>query len=48
MADDPAIKEAMRKVGSNTIKSKPDEFRQQIKQEMDQWKPLIEEITAKK
>jgi tripartite-type tricarboxylate transporter receptor subunit TctC len=48
MADDPGVKEAMRKVGSNTVKSKPDDFRQQIKQEMAQWKPLIAEILAKK
>ncbi len=48
MADDPEVKEAMRKVGSDTIKSKPEDFRQQIKQEMDQWKPLIQEISAKK
>lgn len=48
MADDPAVKEAMRKVGSNTVKSKPEEFRAQIKQEMAQWKPLIAEISAKK
>lgn len=48
MADDPGIKDAMHKVGSGTIKSKPDDFRQQIRQEMDQWKPLVQEITAKK
>jgi tripartite-type tricarboxylate transporter receptor subunit TctC len=48
MADDPEIKEAMRKAGSSTVKSKPEDFRLQIKQEMDQWKPLIEEISAKK
>jgi tripartite-type tricarboxylate transporter receptor subunit TctC len=48
MADDPAVKEAMRKVGSNTVKSKPEEFRAQIKQEMAQWKPLIAEISVKK
>jgi tripartite-type tricarboxylate transporter receptor subunit TctC len=48
MADDPAVKEAMRKVGSNTVKSKPEEFRAQIEQEMAQWKPLIAEISAKK
>jgi tripartite-type tricarboxylate transporter receptor subunit TctC len=48
MADDPDVKEAMRKAGGSTVKSTPDQFREQIKQEMAQWKPLIAEITAKK
>jgi tripartite-type tricarboxylate transporter receptor subunit TctC len=48
MADDPEVKEAMRKAGGNTVKSTPDQFRSQIKSEMEQWKPLIEETTAKK
>ena len=48
MADDPEVKEAMRKLGASTVKSTPDQFVAQIKQEMAQWKPLIEEIAAKK
>ncbi len=48
MADDPEVKEAMRKAGGNTVKSTPNEFVSQIKQEMTQWKPLVEEISAKK
>ena len=48
MADDPEVKDAMRKLGASTVKSTPDQFVEQIKQEMAQWKPLIEEIAAKK
>jgi tripartite-type tricarboxylate transporter receptor subunit TctC len=48
MADDPEVKEAMRKLGASTVKSTPDQFVAQIKQEMAQWKPLIAEIAEKK
>jgi tripartite-type tricarboxylate transporter receptor subunit TctC len=48
MADDPDVKESMRKAGANTVKSTPDQFRAQIRQEIAQWKPLIGEIAEKK
>lgn len=48
MADDPEMKEAMRKAGASTVKSTPEQFRAQIKQEMTQWEPLIKEIAEKK
>jgi tripartite-type tricarboxylate transporter receptor subunit TctC len=48
MADDPEMKEAMRKAGANTVKSTPEQYRAQIQQEMAQWKPLIAEIADKK
>jgi tripartite-type tricarboxylate transporter receptor subunit TctC len=48
MADDPEVKEAMRKAGADTVKTTPDEFRAQIQQEIAQWKPLIQEIAQKK
>jgi tripartite-type tricarboxylate transporter receptor subunit TctC len=48
MADDPDVNTTMRKAGGNTVKSTPQQFREQIKQEMEQWKPLIAEILAKK
>jgi tripartite-type tricarboxylate transporter receptor subunit TctC len=47
MADDPEIIEAMRKAGASTIKSTPDQFRAQIQQEIEQWKPLIKELAGK-
>jgi tripartite-type tricarboxylate transporter receptor subunit TctC len=47
MADDPEVKEALRKAGGNTVKSTPEQFRAQIQQEMAQWKPMIAEILAK-
>ena len=47
MADDPDVKETMRKAGANTVKTTPDQFRTQIRQEMEQWKPLIAEIAEK-
>jgi tripartite-type tricarboxylate transporter receptor subunit TctC len=47
MADDPQIKEQMRKAGSSTVKSTPAQFRAQIEQEMAQWKPMVAEILAK-
>jgi tripartite-type tricarboxylate transporter receptor subunit TctC len=47
MADDPEVKETMRKAGANTVKTTPDEYRAQIDQEISQWKPLIKEIAEK-
>ena len=47
MADDPEIIAAMRKLGASTVKSTPEQFRTQISQEIEQWKPLIAEIQAK-
>src|SRR5712672_2138098 len=47
MADDPEVKETWRKAGANTVKTTPDQFRAQIQQEMEQWKPLIAEIAEK-
>jgi tripartite-type tricarboxylate transporter receptor subunit TctC len=47
MADDPEVIAAMRKLGGNTVKSTPEQFRAQISQEIEQWKPLIKEIAAK-
>jgi len=47
MADDPEIIAAMRKLGGNTVKSTPEQFRAQINQEIEQWKPLIKEIAEK-
>src|SRR6185369_13298782 len=47
MADDPEIIDAMRKLGGNTVKSTPEQFRAQINQEIEQWKPLIKEIAEK-
>jgi tripartite-type tricarboxylate transporter receptor subunit TctC len=48
MADDPEVKESMRKAGANTVKTTPEQYRAQIQQEIAQWKPLIGEITEKK
>ena len=48
MADDPDVKEAMRKAGADTVRTTPAQFRAQIQQEMAQWKPLIAEIGRKK
>ena len=47
MADDPEMVAAMRKLGANTVKSTPEQFRTQIAQEIEQWKPLIKEIAEK-
>jgi tripartite-type tricarboxylate transporter receptor subunit TctC len=48
MADDPEVKDTMRKSGASTIKTTPDQYRAQIQQEIAQWKPLIKEIAEKK
>jgi tripartite-type tricarboxylate transporter receptor subunit TctC len=47
MADDPEIKEQMRKAGGSTVKTTPAQFRTQIEQEMAQWRPMVAEILAK-
>jgi tripartite-type tricarboxylate transporter receptor subunit TctC len=47
MADDPDVKETMRKAGANTVKTTPEQFRAQIEGEIAQWKPLIQEIADK-
>ena len=47
MADDPEVKETMRKAGANTVKTTPEQYRAQIGQEIAQWKPLIEEIARR-
>jgi tripartite-type tricarboxylate transporter receptor subunit TctC len=47
MADDPEVKDAMRRSGANTVKTTPERFRAQIQQEMAQWEPLIKEIAEK-
>ena len=48
MADDPAAKESMRKMGASTVKATPAQYRAQIDQEIMQWKPLIREMAPKK
>src|ERR1700719_2940755 len=48
MADDPEVKESMRKAGASTVKTTPAQYRAQIEQEIAQWKPLISEIAGKK
>jgi tripartite-type tricarboxylate transporter receptor subunit TctC len=48
MADDPEVKEKMRRAGADTVKTTPAQFRTQIQQEMAQWKPLIAEIAERK
>jgi tripartite-type tricarboxylate transporter receptor subunit TctC len=47
MADDPEVIETMRRSGASTVKSRPEDFRVQIAQEIEQWRPLIKEIAAK-
>jgi tripartite-type tricarboxylate transporter receptor subunit TctC len=47
MADDPEVKEVMRRAGANTVKTTPEQYRAQIHQEIAQWKPLIAEIADK-
>jgi tripartite-type tricarboxylate transporter receptor subunit TctC len=47
MADDPEMKDAMSKAGAVTVKSTPEQFRKQIENEMEQWKPLIAEFAEK-
>jgi tripartite-type tricarboxylate transporter receptor subunit TctC len=47
MADDPDVKETMRKAGADTVKTTPAQFSAQIKDEMAQWEPLIKQIEGK-
>jgi tripartite-type tricarboxylate transporter receptor subunit TctC len=48
MADDPEVKESMRKAGASTVKTTPAQYRAQIEQEIAQWKLLISEIAEKR
>jgi tripartite-type tricarboxylate transporter receptor subunit TctC len=48
MADNPDVKEKMRRAGADTVKTTPAQFRTQIQQEIAQWKPLIAEIAERK
>ncbi|HZP77827.1 MAG TPA: tripartite tricarboxylate transporter substrate binding protein [Pseudolabrys sp.] len=48
MADDPEVKQGMRTVGADTVKTTPDQFRAMIQQEIAEWKPLSAEIEKKK
>jgi tripartite-type tricarboxylate transporter receptor subunit TctC len=48
MADDPEVKEIMRRSGADTVKTTPEQYRAQIDQEIAQWKPFIQEIAEKK
>jgi len=48
MADDPEVKEIMRKAGADTVKTTHDQYRAQIVREIAQWKPLIQEIAERK
>ena len=48
MADDPEVKDIMRKAGADTVKTTPEQYRAQIDQEIAQWKPLIQEIAERK
>ena len=48
MADDPEVKEIMRKAGADTVKTTHEQYRAQIVQEIAQWKPLIQEIAERK
>jgi len=48
MADDPEVKEIMRKAGADTVKTTPEQYRAQIVREIAQWKPLIQEIAQRK
>jgi tripartite-type tricarboxylate transporter receptor subunit TctC len=48
MADDPEVKDIMRKAGADTVKTTPEQFRAQIDQEIAQWKPLVQEIAERK
>jgi tripartite-type tricarboxylate transporter receptor subunit TctC len=48
MADNPDVKEKLRRAGADTVKTTPVQFRTQIQQEMAQWRPLIAEIAEKK
>jgi hypothetical protein len=48
MVDDPEVKEAMRKVGADTVKTPYEQVRAQIAREIAQWKPPIQEIAKRK
>jgi tripartite-type tricarboxylate transporter receptor subunit TctC len=48
MADDPEVKEVMRRAGADTVKTTHEQYRAQIDQEIAQWKPFIQEIAERK
>jgi tripartite-type tricarboxylate transporter receptor subunit TctC len=48
MADDPEVKEIMRRAGADTVKTTHEQYRAQIDQEIVQWKPFIQEIAERK
>ena len=48
MADDPEVKDIMRKAGADTVKTTPEQYRAQIVREIAQWKPLIQVIAERK
>jgi len=48
MADDPEVKDIMRRAGADTVKTTHEQFRAQIVREIAQWKPLIQEIAERK
>jgi len=48
MADQPSLQETMRKAGATMVKTTPEQFRAQINDEIEQWKPLLAEIAARK
>ena len=48
MADDPEVKDIMRKAGADTVKTTAEQYRAQIVREIAQWKPLIQEIAERK
>jgi tripartite-type tricarboxylate transporter receptor subunit TctC len=48
MADDPEVKDIMRRAGADTVKTTHQQFRAQIVREIAQWKPLIQEIAERK
>ena len=48
MADDPEVKDIMRKAGADIVKTTAEQYRAQIVREIAQWKPLIQEIAERK
>jgi tripartite-type tricarboxylate transporter receptor subunit TctC len=48
MADDPEVKEIMRRAGADTVKTTHEQYRAQIDREIAQWKPFIQEIAERK
>jgi tripartite-type tricarboxylate transporter receptor subunit TctC len=48
MADDPEVREIMRRAGADTVKTTHEQYHAQIVQEIAQWRPLIQEIAERK